>query len=125
MSQGNISPCPTRVTRINEEVKSRIRSRYGKGCPAMVLSGIARAAASETIPRTPVNACMKAHCHGGERSRLGRGADKAIFRRSSEVVAVDHCRQKTQFAKGARFCGARIIDIYDLLYRYYSFYSME
>ena len=41
----------------------------GNGAPLAVVNGIASAAASETIPRTPANASRNGHCHGGEGSR--------------------------------------------------------
>src|SRR5262249_40262929 len=70
MTPGNIRPCPTSVTRITENVKNRMRSRYGNGCPEETVSGMASAAASETMPRMPVNAIRNGHCHGGEGSFL-------------------------------------------------------
>ena len=62
---GSIKPCPTRVTRITEKVRKRIRSRCGNVSPLSVVNGIPRAAASETTPRTPVKASAVGHCHGG------------------------------------------------------------
>src|SRR5215470_1259562 len=70
MTLGNIKPCPTSVMRITENVKNRMRSRYGNGWPEETVSGMASAAASETMPRMPVNAIKNGHCHGGEGSFL-------------------------------------------------------
>ena len=66
-------PCPTRVTRITAKVRNRIRLRSGNGAPLSVANGMASAAASETMPRTPVNASANGHCHGG----AGSGAREA------------------------------------------------
>src|ERR1700683_3259697 len=57
-------------------VRKRILSRSGKRPPSAVLSGIASAAASETMPRTPVKANAKGHCQGGA------GSFRAIERTS-------------------------------------------
>ena len=40
----------------------------GKGWPSAVANGIASAAASETMPRTPVKASTNGHCQGGDGS---------------------------------------------------------
>ena len=52
-TQGNVSPCPTRVTRITQIVRKMSRSRSWNGAPEAVVKGSARAAASETTPRMP------------------------------------------------------------------------
>ena len=41
----------------------------GNGVPAAVVSGMAKAAASETTPRTPTKPKKKSHCRGGSGSR--------------------------------------------------------
>jgi hypothetical protein len=53
MRSGNDRPCTTRVPRMTQKVRKMIRSRSGKGAPASVVRGSARAAASETAPRIP------------------------------------------------------------------------
>ena len=45
-----------------------MRSRAGNRDPSAVANGIASAAASETIPRTPVKASTNGHCQGGDGS---------------------------------------------------------
>ena len=52
-ANGSVRPWPTTVTRIRAKVMNRIRSRPGSGAPASVVSGSARAAASDTAPRIP------------------------------------------------------------------------
>jgi hypothetical protein len=56
--------------RITAKVRKRIRSRFGKGSPVAIVNGMASAAASETMPRTPVKDSTKGHCQGGEGSFL-------------------------------------------------------
>jgi hypothetical protein len=67
ITAGSSKPWPTNVTRMTENVKKRMRS-LGKGSPFAAANGIASAAASETMPRTPVEASTNGHCHGGEGS---------------------------------------------------------
>ena len=61
---GSISPCPTSVTMMTPKVANRIRSRCGNAAPPSIVSGMASAAASETTPRTPVNAMTNTHLPG-------------------------------------------------------------
>ncbi len=49
-----VRPCGTRVTRITQKVRKRIRSRPGNGAPLWIVRGIASAAARETAPLMPV-----------------------------------------------------------------------
>ena len=67
---GSARPWPTSVTMITEKVRNRIRFRSGNGAPSAVANGIASAAASETMPRTPVKASAKGNFHGGSGSAL-------------------------------------------------------
>ena len=64
-TNGSVSPSPTRVTKMTQKVKIKIRSRSGNGLPSATVKGIASAAASETMPRIPVNASRNGCCHGG------------------------------------------------------------
>src|SRR5450432_1814363 len=50
---------------MTENVRKRILSRSGKSPPSAVARGIASAAASDTMPRTPVKANAKGHCQDG------------------------------------------------------------
>ncbi len=54
---------------------NRMRSRCGNGAPLASVSGIASAAASDTTPRTPVNAMTKVQVQGGDGSRLRSDGD--------------------------------------------------
>jgi hypothetical protein len=82
-------------------------SRSGKGCPLVVANGITRAAASETMPRTPVNARTNGHCQGGDGSlrliegksqrgrlvagynQMKRAATTAVLTIAAEIVSSD------------------------------------
>src|SRR4051812_9378283 len=51
---GKVIPCTTKVKRMTEKVRNKIRSLPGKGAPEGKEMGIARAAARDTTPRMPV-----------------------------------------------------------------------
>ena len=63
MSHGSVSPWPTSVATMTQNVRYRMRSRCGKS------TGRARAAASETTPRMPAHDTMNTARAGGYGSR--------------------------------------------------------
>jgi len=54
---------------MTQKVMNRIRSRPGKGSPASVVTGTARAAASDTAPRMPAQATSVRACQVPRRAR--------------------------------------------------------
>ena len=64
ITNGNNKPWPTRVTRITK-TSGKGSGRDRERMSVLVANGMASAAASETIPRTPVKARAKGHCQGG------------------------------------------------------------
>ncbi len=69
MNGASVSPCTTRVTRMTMKVIRISSARYGSGDPSADANGRARAAASETMPRSPVHAIRAIDPRGGIGSR--------------------------------------------------------
>ena len=65
MSSGKVRPPPTSVTRMTLNVRKITRWRCASGMPLATVTGIASAAASETLPRSPDQAAMSACFQSG------------------------------------------------------------
>ena len=89
MTSGRVRPCPTRVARITEKVRNRIRSRPGNAPSASVWSGSASAAASETIPRSPDQPTRK-KATATARHRIARPRSDGESARGSQAMNGTH-----------------------------------
>ena len=115
---GSVRPCSTSVAMITQNVMKMMNERCGKGSPLSIVSGSARAAASETAPRRPAQPISVGCCHGGRdrargcarpaRGRTGRidphearhdhrpGDDRAVGEQRAGRAALQRVEDRAQ-----------------------------
>ena len=116
ITRGSARPWPIRVTTITAKLRNRIRSRCGNGSPLAVVSGIASAAASDTMPRMPVKPIRNGACQGGDGSRRasdGREPARQIGRREDPDEARDDHDGADERRRADQLAGLQVADAVD------------